>query len=253
MASDTIPVEEYAESVDSVPTEIPFFDEFDFKQEDEVMLASLETQVGSNLSPSGTSLKTFQSVDPRDAFVSPTLGFSSEDENLQASGIPEDYATPISFGAGLNKRIKKRWMIGGGISYTLMNSSAVYQNQNWETRSKITRRYIGPNVNISHEFIQRKRISAFSIAGMQYDIGINKKVTATDFNAGEELSETQVSSPLGNQAAALLGVGMNYNLTNNLRLYVQGTANHYFYQSTFNLWSEKPLWPSLQAGLRLGL
>ena len=250
---DTLALENVALTSDSVPKETPYYDEFEFNK-DKVQYAKLETQLASNISP-GRSATTFSTTRYYADAVEPFLAFvNATSDSHNESGRPyENFNTPISLGGGLNKRIKKRWSLGFGIVYTLMTSSSTYINEDWETRNRIRRQYLGPTVSISHEFVQRERFSMFSIAGLQHDFGLGTKILSVDYENGEKVGEVQRSIMAGRQSAVIAGLGMNYHLTPKLRLYLQGTANRYFNQMFYNLWRERRYWPNVQAGIRLGL
>lgn len=231
---------------DSVPVEIPYFEDFDFGREEPVW-ASVETQVGSNLAPAAEGSGYFP---PRDltSLFDPE-GFSA----LGGGRYQEDFSTPLAFGLGASKRLKKRWSLGAGLVYTLMGSTQqgnVAAGGSEETARR--RQYLGPNVSLSHEFLQRKHFSLYSTAGLQYDFGLGMLQRTEETGNDLALQRSEARLPLGDQAAANMGLGMNLHLTKSLRLYLQGTAANYFYQSERNLWSTRRLWPNAQAGIRFG-
>ncbi|MEM7040927.1 MAG: hypothetical protein AAF570_28445, partial [Bacteroidota bacterium] len=223
-------------------------------------VAALETQFGSNLTApqiSGINLKSAEdsygvTSDPLlpDESYGVAQSLSSSSNTFRGS---EEFNIPFVLAFQLNKRLKKRWSLGGGLAYTLMTSTDSYSNEDFRRDERIRRQYIGLVTSFNYEFVQRKRYAMYATTGLQYDFGTRRTRDIREFRDGELEDEYQVSNDIRNQASINVGMGFNVGLTNRLSAYMQGNLTHYFFRTHYNLWSQSAIWPVGNIGLRLQL
>ncbi len=218
-------------------------------------------QVGANITPGSLGSSN------NDAFMSDQLIVLSENATPELTGlatngyishepINEYFQTPLVLGAKVDLRIAKVFAVGAGLAYTRLQSYADVNVGPVSQHVDITRQYLGFAASGTYSHVLGKphsRAAAYLSGGLQYDLGLTKHSQLVTNTPGFDIVNENQKAPLGNQASVNTALGLRYRIVGPLSLYAQGTAAHYFYITDPNLFSQKPIWPSMQVGLRIGL
>lgn len=245
----------------SIDNDIYFLDKIaflniPFKQNYRSNSIDLKGQLASNL-----SLLTSQ----KDYEASPTeYGVSYSSFNVNADGIGslerenyyenKEHKPPFIFGLMFNYQLSKRFSLSSGLNYIRLSTLASNEGVDWRSEYQTTKHYLGLPVNINYDFVQRKNFNLFITSGIQFEKGIIDKNRSTKFQNGEQINEYFSSDAIkGGQAGFNFGFGTNYHINKSFDLYLQTGITHYFYKSHYNIWSDREIWPNLQAGVRFHL
>ena len=88
--------------------------------------------------------------------------------------------------------------------------------------------------------------------GLLLEYGLNDKSKIIEYDDATRIDEYTSNQKINKlQAGANLGLGINYHLAPKVDIYLSSGIRHYFYQSHYNMWTDKNLWPSMQMGIRL--
>ena len=168
----------------------------------------------------------------------------------------EKFSAPLYFSLNLERTLPlgrvKRWSAGSGLGYLLMRSSITYESTEITSLTNIKRNYIAVPLYLKYEFIKKPRWSAYSALGTSAELGIGGKAETKDYR--DDVLESSSSSRfnLGAGQFNINGsVGFNFKLNTNLTAFSEASVAHYFYQSNYNFWSSKDLWPGIKTGISL--
>ena len=133
-----------------------------------------------------------------------------------------------------------------------MRSSTTYASTEIKSVTNIKRNYIAVPLYLKYEFIKKPRWSAYASAGSSAEFGLGGKAETNDFREGELENSSSSRFNLGvGQFNANTSLGFNVKLGNHLTAFSEASVAHYFYQSNYNFWSSKKLWPGLKTGISL--
>jgi len=165
-----------------------------------------------------------------------------------------EHDPPLSFGLIFSYSLGRKINLGTGLNYTRLHSIGTSFNYDWKTENYSTKNYIGIPINISYEFIQRRKISLFATSGFILELGLNEKNKVIEYNEDQKVDDYLEHKKINKgQAGLMLGFGANYHINTKLDFYLQTGSSHYFYLSHYNMWSDQKIWPSLQMGFRFKL
>ena len=211
---------------------------------------------GSRISLSAGS--TFQS----NGNPSSTFGFggmrapaNTEREHTVIEQTSRDatYAIPFSAGLGLRIGLSPRWAIGTGVNWTLLQRSfsGIYRE---EGQGPVggdihhTIQYIGVPVNLSYMMIDNRRISLYTFGG-----GTIEKAVSNKFSVDGK-SLTHKEGVDGFQWSAGVGLGVQFQLTDFLGLYIDPSLRYYFKgNQPTSIRTQQPLMMNFEVGLRWDL
>ena len=141
------------------------------------------------------------------------------------------YGIPMSFGLGVRLPLSERWAVGTGVDYSILNRSVpgsftrdgiVVKPSN--SNIKHTLQYVGIPVNLYFDFVRRKSVEMYLFAGGAVEKGIANKYSIA--GAGEP--ETWKTSVPGLQWSVGAGMGVQFNVSDRMGLYVDPSAKYYF-------------------------
>ncbi len=217
--------------------------------------ALLASSVTSS-SPFGTlalgGLRDFESFTQDDL----TSGGISQSEGFLNAAYPrtrEEYETPIIVGGKFRTRWSRRWSSDWGVNYTHMGSMLRRSSTSENIESNSVRRYLGPSAEIVLDLMPDRKVNLYLSSGLKYDIGLGTWVTETFNSNTPGTTAESVRSRLGSQLSGLGGMGLDIGLTPQLSLFGQTNINYMLRDRSFNLWSFRKYYPSVQAGLRFEL
>jgi len=163
------------------------------------------------------------------------------------------FLPPMSLGADLNFKIKKRFSIGSGIKFIRLRSRTELNSGPVTSYETNTERYLGVPVKVNYNIIDGKKFDLTTSLGGQYEFGAGGKKKTTNVSYGQESTYSTSLEIGGGQANGSLSVGTNYNIGKRLGIYLETSFTHYFYQTNYNLWSTKRIWLGFNTGIRIDL
>lgn len=184
----------------------------------------------------------------------PVAGLEASGASYSPYGVDEDFTTPIVVGVTINKKGRKRWRFGTGLTYTHMQSSSRHRREFVETRHRILRQFLGVVGNVSRDMMRRKYWQLYATTGLQADVGLTDRATreVEDLGNGNINSRELRGSP-GVNLGVNVGLGANFRLTDQIGLYGQGGIATFPFRTSYSLWATRTFWPTAQFGLRLNL
>jgi hypothetical protein len=247
---DIIVLPDFTEPSEDLPADFEQWAKINSQQDEEPALYA--AALNSSFSQSVSLRKSFSS--PSQDNSDPFTGLGVQNESLgEFARLDENFTTPIIIGIQMRRGMSKRISLGAGPVYTLMASTETFTSSSKIVQQNRRRQYLGLALNGNYEFIQRRRFAAYGSAGIQFDLGLSYRNRIVTTETGGITGDQIERSGLGNQALANLGAGIDYHLTEVFGLYLQGSVQHAFYRTHANLWTQRPLWPGLQVGLRVNL
>ena len=176
------------------------------------------------------------------------LGIGSGDKNSEYGPKEEitDISTsvPISFGFTVRKKINKAIGIETGLLYTYLSSELKISGVDYNGAT-LNLHYIGIPVNLTVNMMDKKRWSIYASGGGMVDKGL-QSVYKKNGAGGKKRSHIS-----GLQWSLNSGIGISYNLYNNMNLYVEPGVSYYFdCNQPISKRTEDPFNFNLRLGLR---
>ena len=118
---------------------------------------------------------------------------------------------PVSFDASLNWEVSERWNIGTGLRYTYLRSDIMHDQ--YVGKQKI--HYLGIPLKASYTFWDCRFINAYVSAGALFEMPL-----------AAQIDGRQIDAPY--QWSAGAGIGMQFEITRKLSIYVEPDLYYYF-------------------------
>lgn len=153
--------------------------------------------------------------------------------------------TPITMGLSVRLPLTDRLALTSGLVYTRLKSEFT-SSRNYREQ---TLHYLGIPLGVTYNVWGYKRFSIYAVGGVQADFNI--KATLKESTPANNLSIGKDRV----QFSALVGPGLQLDVTKGLGLYVEPTARYYFNNGSHvdNYYKDKPWNINFNAGLRLTL
>lgn len=142
---------------------------------------------------------------------------------------------PVSFAASLNWEVSERWNIGTGLRYTYLRSD-ILQNK-YVSKQKI--HYLGIPVKASYTFWDSRFINAYISAGALFEMPLAAHIDGKKIDAPDQWS-------------AGAGIGMQFEITRKLSIYVEPDLYYYFDTGSDirTIRTDKPFSVTIPVGIR---
>lgn len=142
---------------------------------------------------------------------------------------------PVSFAASLNWEVSERWNIGTGLRYSYLRSD-ILQNK-YVSKQKI--HYLGIPLKASYTFWDSRFISAYVSAGALFEMPLAAHIDGKKIDAPDQWS-------------AGAGIGMQFEITRKLSLYVEPDLYYYFDTGSDirTIRTDKPFSVTIPVGIR---
>lgn len=167
------------------------------------------------------------------------------------------YGIPMSFGLGVRLPLSERWAIGTGVDYSVLNRSfpgsftrdgIMVKPSN--SNIKHTLQYIGIPLNLYFDIVHRKSVEMYLFAGGAVEKGIANKYSI----AGTGEPETWKLSVPGLQWSLGAGMGVQFNVTDRMGIYLDPSAKYYFdCAQPKSIRTQQPYVFNLEIGARFNL
>lgn len=142
---------------------------------------------------------------------------------------------PVSFAASLNWEVSERWNIGTGLRYTYLRSD-ILQNK-YASKQKI--HYLGIPLKASYTFWDSRFINAYVSAGALFEMPLAAHIDGKKIDAPDQWS-------------AGAGIGMQFEITRKLSIYVEPDLYYYFDTGSDirTIRTDKPFSVTIPVGIR---
>ena len=142
---------------------------------------------------------------------------------------------PVSFAASLNWEVSERWNIGTGLRYSYLRSD-ILQNK-YVSKQKI--HYLGIPLKASYTFWDSRFINAYVSAGALFEMPL-----------AAHIDGKKIDAP--NQWSAGAGIGMQFEITRKLSIYVEPDLYYYFDTGSDirTIRTDKPFSVTIPVGIR---
>lgn len=170
------------------------------------------------------------------------------------------YGVPVSFGVGVTIPLGGRWSAGTGVNYSLLTrtfSGSVYEPADGGVAKTLESdniknniQYIGVPLNLFFDIISNEKVGLYTFAGGEVEKGISNKFLVP--SSGN--TRTFDGGISGLQWSAAVGLGVQFNMTDKLGLYIDPSARYYFdCGQPSSIRTQQPLMFNLEAGIRFNL
>ena len=142
---------------------------------------------------------------------------------------------PVSFAASLNWEVSERWNIGTGLRYSYLRSD-ILQNK-YVSKQKI--HYLGIPLKASYTFWDSRFINAYVSAGALFEMPLAVHIDGKKIDAPDQWS-------------AGAGIGMQFEITRKLSIYVEPDLYYYFDTGSDirTIRTDKPFSVTIPVGIR---
>ena len=156
-----------------------------------------------------------------------------------------NHHAPISMGLSVRLPLTDRLALTSGLVYTRLKSDFTSSRRHREQ----TLHYLGIPLGVTYNVWGYKRLSIYAVGGVQADF--NVKATLKESGQANSLSIGKDRV----QFSALVGPGVQLDLSRDFGIYVEPTARYYFNNGSnvANYYKDKPWNINFNAGLRLSL
>ena len=156
-----------------------------------------------------------------------------------------NHHAPISMGLSVRLPLTDRLALTSGLVYTRLKSDFTSSRRHREQ----TLHYLGIPLGVTYNVWGYKRFNLYAVGGVQTDV--NVKATLKESGQANSLSIGKDRV----QFSALVGPGVQLDLSRDFGIYVEPTARYYFNNGSnvANYYKDKPWNINFNAGLRLSL
>ena len=183
------------------------------------------------------------------------MNIAELNSNINGGMIEADYdhKLPFTIQLLLNRQLSKRLSIESGLSYTLLNSTINTGSPQAYIQEKQRIHYLGIPVRIGWLWYNKARLSLYSSAGAMLELPIYKKVDVNHIFNGISTFQKETSLEVPCQWSTTFGLGLQYDLTPNLGIYLEPSLQYIFNDGSDikSYRTEHPLQITLPLGIRL--
>ncbi len=154
---------------------------------------------------------------------------------------------PISIGAQVKFGLSKNLAVSTGLAYTYLKSDFIYKMGSTTLERNQVLQYLGVPVNVIYSLWNRYGLSVYTTAGAQADFCV--KATFESEGTKKDIDKDDA------QFSAMFGVGLQYDFTPSLGVYVEPSLRYYFDNGSDleNAYKDKPTNIGFQFGLRYNI
>ena len=186
-------------------------------------------------------------------------GMMGTSGNNRHDGIFEDsesrYGVPASIGIGTRIMFSDRWSISAGVNYSQLSRSFdgyYFNNSDMSIRGRVKNnvRYIGIPVNVIYNVVSNDVFDFYALAG-----GSVEKCISNSFRIPySDKDITYKGGHEGLQYSTALGLGVQFNLTDHVGLYIDPSARYWMGKNQpKSIRTQQPFMFNIELGLRFEL
>lgn len=165
----------------------------------------------------------------------------------------EHHDKPVTLGLSVTKSLSRRWSLETGVQYSLLNSRFTMGADGYAVVARQRVHYLGLPLRVSYNWVDYKRLSAYSAVGASLHIPVGGKVsTAYLVNGQRAYAESGRAHP-SLQWQTNVALGVQYRFAPNASLFAEPTLNWFIPSGsdTHTIWTERPLMFTCPLGLRI--
>ncbi|MDR2474167.1 MAG: PorT family protein [Tannerella sp.] len=176
-------------------------------------------------------------------------------KNRTSQNAKAHHKIPISTGIGVSYILNDRWSLNSGLTYTLLRSTWDYEITSETTgQDRQTLHFLGLPLSVSYRLAQWRKMMFYLSAGGMCEWNFAGKYKEIQYVNGDHLpkeNDDRITVPLWSLNSR---AGVTYPLWKFISIYAEtGASYHFKYNSDIEtIWSNKPFYVSLQAGIRFG-
>jgi hypothetical protein len=209
----------------------------------------------SNESVSGFTFRNTAMQDSRLAILNASSMEYSVDENYQPPKTDIRHHAPISFGLSAGYSINDRWALLVGLNYSYLSSD---WKTNGDYRSETEQRlhFIGLPVSLSYRIAECNQFVFYTYAGIKPEVNVAGQLRETMFYTDGKIGKPESEDIRMKewQWSVNAGAGVSYPLFRYVNAFAELGAGYYFDNGSKieTFYSDKPFYPDLSVGFRLG-
>lgn len=191
-------------------------------------------------------------------FRAPAMGVRN-DTWIEQTGTESSYAIPVSFGLGVKVALAKRWSLGTGVNYTLLQRtfSGVYTKvQDGETVTKLSSdvrnsiHYIGIPLNVYYDIVSGNHFRLYAYGGGTFEKGVKNSFRVK--NAPEDIFLSEKVK--GVQLSAGAGLGVEFIVSKRFGIYLDPGFRYYFdCDQPVSIRTQQPFTMNFELGFRVDI
>ena len=191
-------------------------------------------------------------------FKAPAMGVRN-DTWIEQTGTESSYAIPVTFGLGVKVALTKRWSLGTGVNYTLLQRtfSGVYTKvQDGETVTKLSSdvrnsiHYIGVPLNVYYDIVSGNHFRLYAYGGGTFEKGVKNSFRVK--NAPEDIILSEKVK--GVQLSAGAGLGVEFVVSKRFGIYLDPGFRYYFdCDQPVSIRTQQPFTMNFELGFRVDL
>ena len=191
-------------------------------------------------------------------FKAPAMGVRN-DTWIEQTGTESSYAIPVTFGLGVKVALTKRWSLGTGVNYTLLQRtfSGVYTKvQDGETVTKLSSdvrnsiHYIGVPLNVYYDIVSGNDFRLYAYGGGTFEKGVKNSFRVK--NAPEDIILSEKVK--GVQLSAGAGLGVEFVVSKRFGIYLDPGFRYYFdCDQPVSIRTQQPFTMNFELGFRVDL
>lgn len=165
-----------------------------------------------------------------------------------------DHDHPIKVGMSVKYCIDDRWSLSSGLTYSYLRSTFDYSEGKVSGSGVQKLHYVGIPLAASYNVVSGKKLKLYVTAGGEMQKLVSGKATMDGVNVPEENKKQDIREG-GMQWSLNAAAGVEYNIVDNLGIYLEPGVTHYIDNNSDvdNYYKYKPTNFSLNVGLRLSI
>lgn len=183
----------------------------------------------------------------------PDISSGIPGQDMEEKKITKHYI-PVTIGLSVSKSISERWSLESGLRYTYLRTDISVEDKynSTETIQKI--HYIGVPLKLNYKVFKTNRFSIYGQAGFVLDFPINGTSSTYEYNYSEttpNINKSKLENSL--QWSIEGGLGLQYQFTQNISIYVEPSFNYYFNSGSGinTIRQDKPFEFTIPIGIRM--
>lgn len=190
-----------------------------------------------------------------DAKDSPMLDMNTVNRDVEQK-TEYDHHLPIRIGLSVAYALTDRLSIGSGLTYTRLSSDIKDASRESKYIGEQRLHYVGIPVNVSYKVVSSRWISLYGTAGVLAEKCVSG-TTDEGYVVNNTVQQTNThdisTKPL--QMSVNVGVGIQFNVHDNVGIYAEPGLSYYFDDGSAlqTIYKEKPLNFNLNVGVRFRL
>ena len=209
----------------------------------------------SNESVNGFTFRNTATQNTRLALLNAGSMEYSVDEDYQLPKTDVKHHSPISLGLSASYSFNDRWALQVGLNYSYLSSD---WKTNGDYRSETDQRlhFIGLPVSLSYRITEWNQFMFYTYAGIKPEVNVAGQLRETMFYTDGRIGEPELENIRMKewQWSVNAGAGVSYPLFRYVNAFAELGAGYYFDNGSKieTIYSDKPFYPNLSVGFRLG-